>query len=279
MTVPLTPEELLDILTNLLPAELELIIARLNINESLLSGVQAPSAIRALEVIRYLNSRERLLDLDHLLRRLGVLRGPSPPPAALQQPPQLGHLRLGFAATVEAVLDHSPGALTLPAAALPRAPLLSGGRRAAAATSHSPQAQPGVVSLSFDLSNPNSAQMRLAGLSLRVLRYQPAVFVSVNARLASAHARRYRCELATDSTDYACEQRAADYDYIKLSAGEMEFFGIDVSAPRPGIYEVQAVVEYSVAGESGRLASVVQRFAYYDSHAKSPPLRLHKKDR
>ena len=69
------PNEALDALGLLLPAEFEIVLTKLGVPVALISGVQAPQGLRATEAVRWLETNGRLQEAAKLLR-------PAPPLAA-----------------------------------------------------------------------------------------------------------------------------------------------------------------------------------------------------
>jgi tetratricopeptide (TPR) repeat protein len=64
----MTRNEVLDALTEMLPAELEIIMVKLDIPAGLISGAQAAQGTRAVEMTRWLESKSRLQEAVELLR-------------------------------------------------------------------------------------------------------------------------------------------------------------------------------------------------------------------
>ena len=76
-------EGLLDQLTVLLPAQLDLLVVMLSAPPSVLSGPQAPLATRAIELIRWAEQQGRVDDLARLLAQQLIPSGHRPSPARL----------------------------------------------------------------------------------------------------------------------------------------------------------------------------------------------------
>src|SRR6185503_6989597 len=74
MAGAMTRDEILDALCAMLPAELEVTLAKLGVPAAHLSGVQAPQGTRAAEAVRWMEAQGRLLDLRQRLRS-----APAPP--------------------------------------------------------------------------------------------------------------------------------------------------------------------------------------------------------
>jgi hypothetical protein len=81
-----TPDRLLDALVELLPAQFDILVAKLKIPPAYLSGGAAPQAQRSIEILRWAQQREgRLADVARLLVEVG-----GPPLIAVPVPPARG---------------------------------------------------------------------------------------------------------------------------------------------------------------------------------------------
>ncbi|MEP7126787.1 MAG: hypothetical protein ABJE95_38005 [Byssovorax sp.] len=63
----MSQEQLLDILVNLLPAQLEMLIFKLGVPPAYLSGTTAPQATRSIEVLRWAAQEKRLAEVERRL--------------------------------------------------------------------------------------------------------------------------------------------------------------------------------------------------------------------
>ena len=64
----MTREEILDALAAMLPGQFDLVVAKLAVPSGLLPGAAAPQATRAVDVVRYVEARGRLEELETMLR-------------------------------------------------------------------------------------------------------------------------------------------------------------------------------------------------------------------
>jgi hypothetical protein len=124
------------------------------------------------------------------------------------------------------------------------------------------------VGLTFDVTNPNELDMRLVRFFVDV-----AEFTDVNiSRIytgdlgGGAIIRRFTCEIGSRVARFECVQVSDDFDYIRLSSGEMETFRIDVTAPTEGVYRLRLAIEYSIAGEIGTIEADddIQEIGFFD---------------
>lgn len=266
-------DELLDILISLSSLEFDLLITRMELPLSMSAGTAVRSGARGIEVFRHLETSGRLDELDARLSR-GVLQPPSPEQRGVAAPP-VGHLRLSAASLIDVALPSGErrsqiqgGAALQPS----RAPL-----RRQEASAPSTATTPSGIALSFDLSNLNTADLRLVALRIQVVDYYPAQILGVTTHLGVGHERRYVCGLGLErAAAYRCEKREAGYDFIKLAPAEMEFFSIELRAAASGLYVIRPLIEYSVAGSSGQVVGEALDLVFHDGKRKQTPLRREK---
>lgn len=103
--------------------------------------------------------------------------------------------------------------------------------------------------LLFDITNPNEMELRIDEININVVEYQPVYFLDVMPYAGIGTTRRYSCTIAASAGSYKCKQTSSDYDYIKLSFGELEHFGINVHVQTDGIYTMCVNIRYSLAGQ------------------------------
>jgi hypothetical protein len=65
--------------------------------------------------------------------------------------------------------------------------------------------------------------------------------------------REFSCEIEPRVGNYECLQASDDFDYIRLSSGEMEAFRININAIAEGIYRLRMGMEYSIGGQTKRI--------------------------
>lgn len=124
-------------------------------------------------------------------------------------------------------------------------------------------------SLLFDLTNPNEFDMRIVELYVDVIEFVDVEILSViTGDLGGGMiVRRYVCEIEPLPGRYKCTPAWDDFDYIKLSPGEMEAFRIDVKPPPiQGIYRLRVAMKYSVLGniETVELGEDVLEIGLFD---------------
>lgn len=119
--------------------------------------------------------------------------------------------------------------------------------------------------LLFDITNPNEMEMRIDEIEVNVIEYQSAYFLDVMPYAGTGTTRRYSCTVAASVGSYKCKQMSKDYDYVKLSFGELEHFGINVYAQTAGIYTMRVNVRYSLAGQMRDIASDTISIGFFSS--------------
>jgi hypothetical protein len=124
------------------------------------------------------------------------------------------------------------------------------------------------VGLTFDVTNPNNLDMRLIRFFVDVVEFIDVNILRVNAGAVGGGAiiHNFICEIGSVTARYKCIQVSNDFDYIRLSSGEMETFRIDVMAPREGVYRLMVALEYSIAGKSKTIEvdNDIQEIGFFD---------------
>jgi hypothetical protein len=62
--------------------------------------------------------------------------------------------------------------------------------------------------------------------------------------------RNFDCNIEPQVGRYRCTQDFDDFDYIRLSSGEMETFRININAVAEGIYRLRVAAQYSIGGQT-----------------------------
>jgi hypothetical protein len=124
------------------------------------------------------------------------------------------------------------------------------------------------VGLTLDVTNPNELDMRLVRFFVDVTEFTDVIISRVYTGDLGGGAiiRRFTCQIGSRVARYECVQVSDDFDYIRLSSGEMETFRIDVTAPAEGVYRLRLTLEYSIAGEIGTIEADdnIQEIGFFD---------------
>lgn len=105
------------------------------------------------------------------------------------------------------------------------------------------------ICLIFDMTNPQQMEMRMQDIYVEVLDYHEVDILEVSPTLSAGKTRKYFCNIKPNLGIYPCVQLSNEFDYIKLSYGELEHFGISVNTITEGIYKLRVKMTFSVAGE------------------------------
>jgi len=128
--------------------------------------------------------------------------------------------------------------------------------------------------ITFDMTNPNDYDLRILRLYIDVLKFVDVEVLGVWAGDygGAMTYREYACDVEPRIGRYDCVLMSKNFDYLKLSHGEMEAFRVLIKALSQGIYRLRLGVEYSVAGETRRIEvdSDVKEFAIYDPVFNEP---------
>lgn len=104
------------------------------------------------------------------------------------------------------------------------------------------------IVLTFDVTNPNKSDIRIIDLYVEVLNYIPVEIIETNPVASAGETRKYFCNIEPEFKKYTCK-KLFKHDYIKISYGELEHFGINVNTSTRGIYKIGMVLKYSFNGK------------------------------
>lgn len=124
------------------------------------------------------------------------------------------------------------------------------------------------VGLTFDITNSNELDLRIVHFFVDVTEFTDVNISRVYTGDLGGGAiiRRFACEIEPEVGRYECTQVSDDFDYIRLSSGEMETFRIDVTAPAEGVYHLKLAMEYTIGGEIGTIEADddIQEIGFFD---------------
>ena len=106
------------------------------------------------------------------------------------------------------------------------------------------------IILTFDVTNPCPHQMKIAAIYVDVLAYHQLLHSTTTPLPSAGETRRYFCAVAPRPGRYEARPIRGHWDYIKLSKGELENFGVHVNTTTPGVYELRVNLRYSVDGKA-----------------------------
>lgn len=109
------------------------------------------------------------------------------------------------------------------------------------------------IVLSFDITNPNDLEMRIAKIYVEVLEYYSVQILQTHPVASAGETRKYFCNIKNLPASYECRQISNKYDFVKLSRGELEHFGINVNTKIRGIYKLGVSIEYSLAADTKKI--------------------------
>jgi hypothetical protein len=107
----------------------------------------------------------------------------------------------------------------------------------------------------FEVSNPNRLDMRIVRLYVDVLKFIDVEVIGVwqGDKGGGMRVREFSCEIEPSVGSYGCRQVSDDFDYIRLSLGELEVIRIYLEAVKEGIYRLRLGMDYSVGGTTSRV--------------------------
>jgi hypothetical protein len=104
------------------------------------------------------------------------------------------------------------------------------------------------VIIKFDVTNPNYLESRIVNIYIEVIEYYQVDILKITPLLGVGHMRNFFCNIDPELKVYVANPLTTEFDYIKLSSGEIEYFGIHVNTITPGVYKLKASFDYSIGG-------------------------------
>jgi len=113
--------------------------------------------------------------------------------------------------------------------------------------------KPENLTLSFDVSNPNSMHMRIASIYVNVNKYNSIINPEIIQNFAKGYDRGYFCIIKPLVGPYKCVL-TEDYDFIDLAPDELEHIVISIGTNTPGTYVLGISLEYAIGSETNKIA-------------------------
>lgn len=108
------------------------------------------------------------------------------------------------------------------------------------------------IILEFDITNPNAMSLRIIHLYVEVLEFISVTVDTTTPVAAAGRVRRFFCNIRNSKGLYQAENAADNFDFIKLTEGELERMAIHVNTPDQGIYSLSIKLEYAIGEDSYR---------------------------
>ena len=109
------------------------------------------------------------------------------------------------------------------------------------------------LTISFDISNPNSMHMRISNIYVNVNKYYPIINPKIIQNFAKGYNRGYYCTIKPAVGSYKCVLTAKDYDFIDLAPNELEHIVINVGTETPGAYDLRISLDYAIGSKTNRI--------------------------
>lgn len=109
------------------------------------------------------------------------------------------------------------------------------------------------IVLGFDITNPNSFELRVVGLYIDVLEYRSVSVLATHPVSSAGKVKKFFCNIKSKNGSYPCTLLSNDYDFVKIARGELENFGINVNTVEPGVYKLGLAIEFSIGGKTEKV--------------------------
>jgi|GEM_PF-4667616 len=103
------------------------------------------------------------------------------------------------------------------------------------------------IVLTFDVTNPNKSEIRIIDLYIEVKEFHSVKIIKISPVASAGETRKYFCNIEPIKQKYICN-KLFKHDYIKISQGELEHFGVNVNTTTAGIYLISICLKYSFNG-------------------------------
>lgn len=129
----------------------------------------------------------------------------------------------------------------------------------------------GGISIYFQITNPNSMEMKIDDVYINLLKYYPIENATIGDQLClvTSPTRGYSCSINTKEGLYKCEKLFPEDVFIKLPQYELEYYRINLYARSPGIYLLGVCLDYSIGSETNRIFinDISEKIGFFDMNA------------
>ncbi|SRR6266404_1621694 len=110
------------------------------------------------------------------------------------------------------------------------------------------------IKLQFDVTNPNKLDLKIDRFFIDVIDFANVEINKVWIWLgAGMPIRKFECTIMPEIGRYECVKISEGFEYIRLSNGEMESFGIEIRTGTEGLYRLRLSMEYSIGEVSQQI--------------------------
>jgi hypothetical protein len=113
-----------------------------------------------------------------------------------------------------------------------------------------PNSDYGAITLSFDVSNPNSMHMRICNICIEVINYISTMNLKIIENFGVKKTRGYSCNIKPDMDYHKCIPTTGNDEFIDLAPGELEHFAINASSDTSGAYKIRISLDYAIGSET-----------------------------
>jgi hypothetical protein len=108
------------------------------------------------------------------------------------------------------------------------------------------------ITLSFDVTNPDSMDMRIGNIYVNVIEYSSIVNPNIIHKFSVRKTIGNLCNIEPSIDSYKCKTLLNDTEYIYLAPTTSEHFAINVNTDMPGIYQLRIDLDYAIGRETKR---------------------------
>jgi hypothetical protein len=109
------------------------------------------------------------------------------------------------------------------------------------------------IVLDFDVTSRSQLEARIVAIYVDVRSYHAVQIEELSPLESAGETRRYFCSIMPKPGSYECRELSGEYDFIKLSPGELEHIGISTNTAAEGVYELGVSLIYSLGGKRERV--------------------------
>ena len=109
------------------------------------------------------------------------------------------------------------------------------------------------LTLSFDVTNPNSLHMRIGNIYVKVIKYNSMEISKIIENFGVKKMRGYFCNIEPEIGSYKCIQTFSDDEFIDIPPDELEHFVINANTDTPGVYQMGISLDYAIGSETNSI--------------------------
>lgn len=127
------------------------------------------------------------------------------------------------------------------------------------------------LTLSFDVSNPNSMHMRIGNIYINIIKYNSTGNSKIIENFGVKKTRGFFCSIEPEIGSYKCIQTLNDDEFIDLAPGELEHFAINANTDTPGVYQMEISLDYAIGSETNSIivGDMPEMIGFFDERLRN----------